>query len=219
LLKKLFITVDEAAQTITSEASAISALWTLLFVIDTTMFVDAPAETAQFLISQGLALASLASLCKTSEFSVEAATESDAGKDPNKVHLASAIFTGSIWTREELRLTKRVAVALNVNRSLERLVKLSGLREESRLHSVRRGRIISGIILGGWIQSRYSADLKSRGSLTLAQTLLRMFLTCEHAPITGMRRGLCFFPGLVVLGPPIHGKSLLSYTLRGTGHC
>src|SRR5881398_1739262 len=54
------------------------------------------AEAAQFLISQGLALAILAWLQTLPEFAVEAVIAWDAGKDPQRAHLAIANLTGAI---------------------------------------------------------------------------------------------------------------------------
>jgi cation:H+ antiporter len=54
------------------------------------------AEAAEFLISQGLALALLAWLQTAPEFAVEAVIAWHAGKDPAMVHLAIANFTGSL---------------------------------------------------------------------------------------------------------------------------
>jgi cation:H+ antiporter len=54
------------------------------------------AEAAEFLISQGLALAVLALIQTLPEFAVEAVIAWKAGKDPSMVHLAIANFTGSL---------------------------------------------------------------------------------------------------------------------------
>ena len=54
------------------------------------------AEAAEFLISQGLALAILALIQTMPEFAVEAVIAWKAGKDPDMVHLAIANFTGSL---------------------------------------------------------------------------------------------------------------------------
>ena len=54
------------------------------------------AESAQFLISQGLALAILAWLQTLPEFAVEAVIAWEAGKDQTVTHLAIANFTGAI---------------------------------------------------------------------------------------------------------------------------
>jgi cation:H+ antiporter len=54
------------------------------------------AEAAEFLMSQGLALAALALIQTLPEFAVEAVIAWKAGKDPDMVHLAIANFTGSL---------------------------------------------------------------------------------------------------------------------------
>jgi hypothetical protein len=54
------------------------------------------ADAAQFLISQGLALAIRAWLQTLPEFAVEGAIAWEAGKDPEKIHLITANFTGSL---------------------------------------------------------------------------------------------------------------------------
>jgi len=54
------------------------------------------AEAAQFLISQGLALAILAWLQTLPEFAVEAVIAWDAGRNPERGHLAIANLTGAI---------------------------------------------------------------------------------------------------------------------------
>jgi cation:H+ antiporter len=54
------------------------------------------AEAAQFLISQGLALAILAWLQTLPEFAVEAVIAWDAGREPQRAHLAIANLTGAI---------------------------------------------------------------------------------------------------------------------------
>ncbi len=54
------------------------------------------AEAAEFLMSQGLALAVLALVQTLPEFAVEAVIAWKAGKDPDMVHLAIANFTGSL---------------------------------------------------------------------------------------------------------------------------
>jgi len=54
------------------------------------------AEAAEFLMSQGLALAVLALIQTMPEFAVEALIAWKAGKNPDMVHLAIANFTGSL---------------------------------------------------------------------------------------------------------------------------
>ncbi len=76
--------------------SALSALWTFPSMLLSAFLVAWGAEAAQFLISQGLALALLAWLQTLPEFAVEAVIAWDAGKDPARAHLAIANLTGAI---------------------------------------------------------------------------------------------------------------------------
>ncbi|MBI3950286.1 MAG: hypothetical protein HY314_07520 [Acidobacteria bacterium] len=73
-----------------------SALWTFPSVIGSAMLIAWGAEAAQFLISQGMALAIVAWLQTLPEFAVEAVISWDAGKDPAKTHLMIANLTGSL---------------------------------------------------------------------------------------------------------------------------
>jgi cation:H+ antiporter len=77
-------------------SAAWSALWTFPSVLASAMLIAWGAEAAQFLISQGLALAILAWLQTLPEFAVEAVIAHQAGKDPNQIHLMTANFTGSL---------------------------------------------------------------------------------------------------------------------------
>lgn len=76
--------------------SAWSAAWTFPSVLGSAILIAWGAEAAQFLISQGLALAILAWLQTLPEFAVEAVISYQAGKDPSKIHLMTANFTGSL---------------------------------------------------------------------------------------------------------------------------
>jgi cation:H+ antiporter len=73
-----------------------SALWTFPSILLSAFVIAWGAEAAQFLISQGLALAILAWLQTLPEFAVEAVIAWNAGKDPSQTHLAIANFTGSL---------------------------------------------------------------------------------------------------------------------------
>src|SRR5437764_15110427 len=73
-----------------------SALWTFPAMIAAAVVVAWAAEAAEFLISQGLALAILALVQTMPEFAVEAVIAWKAGKDHSMVHLAIANFTGSL---------------------------------------------------------------------------------------------------------------------------
>jgi cation:H+ antiporter len=77
-------------------ASAVSALWTFPSILLSAFLVAWGAEAAQFLMSQGLALAILAWLQTLPEFAVEAVIAWDAGRNPERAHLAIANLTGAI---------------------------------------------------------------------------------------------------------------------------
>jgi len=78
------------------KSSAWSALWTFPSILISSFVIAWGAEAAQFLMSQGLALAILAWLQTLPEFAVEAVIAWNAGKDPSQTHLAIANFTGSL---------------------------------------------------------------------------------------------------------------------------
>ena len=75
---------------------AISALWTFPAIILAAMLIAWAAECGQFFISQGLALAVLAWIQTLPEFAVEAVIALEAAKDPSRMHLITANFTGSL---------------------------------------------------------------------------------------------------------------------------
>jgi cation:H+ antiporter len=77
-------------------ASPLAALWTFPAMIASAFLVSWGAEAAEFLVSQGLALAILALVQTFPEFAVEAVIAWKAGKNPPMVHLAIANFTGSL---------------------------------------------------------------------------------------------------------------------------
>ena len=96
-LKTIFLLALSAAKgkAITG-AGWFSAFWTFPSVLASAMLIAWAAEAAQFLISQGLALAILAWLQTLPEFAVEAVIAFEASKDPSKIHLVTANFTGSL---------------------------------------------------------------------------------------------------------------------------
>jgi hypothetical protein len=69
--------------------TATSALWTFPSILLSAFLVAWGAEAAQFLISQGVALALLAWLQTLPEFAVEAVIAWEAGKDPSRTHRQS----------------------------------------------------------------------------------------------------------------------------------
>jgi len=89
-LKLIIVTVGAVS------SKAISAIWTFPALIFSAFIIAWAAEAAQFLVSQGLALALLAWLQTLPEFAVEAAIAWEAGKDIAKIHLITANFTGSL---------------------------------------------------------------------------------------------------------------------------
>jgi cation:H+ antiporter len=87
---KLLLSATQAGGT------ALAALWTFPSILLSAFLVAWGAEAAQFLISQGLALAILAWLQTLPEFAVEAVIAWDAGRDTERAHLAIANLTGAI---------------------------------------------------------------------------------------------------------------------------
>jgi len=118
------------AATVSQEVSGspLSALWTFPAMIASAFLVAWGAEAAEFLVSQGLALAVLALVQTLPEFAVEAVIAWKAGKNPPMVHLAIANFTGSLRLLTGLGWPMIYAVAAfysvkNKNRRL-RLIRL-----------------------------------------------------------------------------------------------
>jgi len=72
------------------------SLWTFPAIVLAAMLIAWAAECGQFFISQGLALAVLAWVQTLPEFAVEAVIALDAAKDPSKIHLITANYTGSL---------------------------------------------------------------------------------------------------------------------------
>lgn len=126
---------------ISKTTSALSALWTFPSILFSAFVIAWGAEAAQFLISQGLALAILAWLQTLPEFAVEAVIAWQAGKDPSKTHLAIANFTGSLRLLVGLGwpMIYFVAAAFGWKRAGNKFVDLN-LEEE---HSVE----VAGLLL------------------------------------------------------------------------
>jgi cation:H+ antiporter len=106
IAKPITTGVAFAQQAGSSAGAAASALWTFPSVLGSAMLIAWAGEAAQFLVSQGLALAILAWLQTLPEFAVEAVIAWDAGQttrfstDPYQVRHATALmtanFTGSL---------------------------------------------------------------------------------------------------------------------------
>ena len=75
---------------------ALNSIWTFPAIVLAAMLIAWAAECGQFYISQGLALAVLAWIQTIPEFAVEAVIALDAAKDPAKIHLITANYTGSL---------------------------------------------------------------------------------------------------------------------------
>src|SRR5262249_10494440 len=95
-MKKIFLAAVTTAKAQAASAGWFSALWTFPSMLLSAMLIAWAAEAAQFLMSQGLALAILAWLQTLPEFAVEAVIAFEAAKDPSKIHLVTANFTGSL---------------------------------------------------------------------------------------------------------------------------
>src|SRR6058998_1881420 len=78
------------------KGSPLSALWTFPSILFSSFIIAWAAEAAQFLMSQGLALAILAWLQTLPEFAVEAVIAWEAGAEPARAHLAVANLIGAI---------------------------------------------------------------------------------------------------------------------------
>src|ERR671913_1943710 len=102
ILKLIKIAVASAVK-----VSPWTAIWTFPSILFSAFMIAWGAEAAQFMISQGLALAILAWLQTLPEFAVEAVIAWEAGSDPMQCfvanpppgchsHLAIANYTGAI---------------------------------------------------------------------------------------------------------------------------
>jgi len=83
-------------QALQAGGTALAALWTFPSMLLAAFLVAWGAEAAQFLMSQGLALAILAWVQTLPEFAVEAVIAWEAGGAPERMHLAVANLTGAI---------------------------------------------------------------------------------------------------------------------------
>src|SRR6266853_31333 len=72
-----------------TKSSPLAAIWTFPSILLSAFLVAWGAEAAQFLMSQGLALAILAWLQTLPEFAVEAVIAWDAGREPERARAAA----------------------------------------------------------------------------------------------------------------------------------
>jgi cation:H+ antiporter len=132
-------------QTLAFAQGAAAAIWTFPSVLGSAILIAWAAEAAQFLISQGLALAILAWLQTLPEFAVEAVIAWEAGKvvasEPNSAaalhatSLMTANFTGSLRLLVGLGWPMIYATAAFFYRRNNQGKKLDGIELEDE-HSV-----------------------------------------------------------------------------------
>ncbi len=159
LLTKGVVAAEVAA------GSALSAVWTFPSVLGAAILIAWGAEAAQFLISQGLALAILAWLQTLPEFAVEAVISYEAGKDPNKIHLMTANFTGSLRLLVGLGWPMIYATAAYFSRK-RRQTKLEGIDLEPE-HAVEVVALLPPLIYFVVIWLKGSLDWYDSVVLTL----------------------------------------------------
>ncbi|RMG60190.1 MAG: hypothetical protein D6713_03630 [Deltaproteobacteria bacterium] len=141
-----------------AKKKALAATWTFPTVVATALLIAWAAEAAQFLVSQGLALALLAWLQTLPEFMVEAVIAWE-----QKVHLMVANLTGSIrlliglgWPM--IFFTKALLGGKNLNgKRFGPIVLMSE-------HSVE--------VIGVFLPSLYFLIIFAKGTLTLFDALL-----------------------------------------------
>ncbi|MGH7721186.1 MAG: sodium/calcium exchanger protein [Gemmatimonadaceae bacterium] len=161
---KVKLMIVAAAQ---SAASAWTALWTFPSMLFSAFLVAWGAEAAQFMISQGLALAILAWLQTLPEFAVEAVIAWQAGKDPAscfvaappagcRSHLAIANYTGAIRLLIGLGWPMIYFVAAFFTRRRGGTLQAIRLEDE---HSVEVLATIPPVLYFFWIWHKSSIDL------------------------------------------------------------
>ncbi len=160
-LSKKIIGISASVTKISS--GVISALWTFPSIIFAAMVLAWAAEAAQFLISQGMALAILAWLQTLPEFAVEAVIAWEAAKDPDKIHLITANFTGSLRLLVGLGWPMIYAVAAFYHRRKNKGTPLKEIFIEEE-HSVE----VAGLIL----PIAYFIFIYIKGTLNLADSLI-----------------------------------------------
>jgi cation:H+ antiporter len=161
MIKKLKNTFLLAVVTTRTEvgagASWLSALWTFPSVLASAILIAWAAEAAQFLISQGLALAILAWLQTLPEFAVEAVIAHEATKDPQKIHLVTANFTGSLRLLTGLGWPMIYATAAIFHRKRQNQPIREIVLEDE--HSIEVVGLVISILYFVWIYIKGSLDL------------------------------------------------------------
>ena len=156
-----------------STATAWTALWTFPTMLLSAFMVAWGAEAAQFMISQGLALAILAWLQTLPEFAVEAVIAWQAGQDPVRCfvaepptgcrsHLAIANFTGAIRLLIGLGWPLIFFVAAFFRRREGKALQAIPLDDE---HAVQVMATVPPLAYFVWIWYKESIDLIDAGVL------------------------------------------------------
>ena len=157
-------------------SGAWTAVWTFPSILLSAFLVAWGAEAAQFMISQGMALAILAWLQTLPEFAVEAVIAWDAGQDPAscfvaapppgcRSHLAIANYTGAIRLLVGLGWPMIYFVAAFFRRRRrERALVPIQLDDE---HSVEVLATVPPLLYFGWIWYKSSINVVDAGVLLL----------------------------------------------------
>jgi len=152
---------------VSGTSAAWSALWTFPSMLASAFLVAWAAEAAQFMISQGLALAILAWVQTLPEFAVEAVIAWEAGKDGVHCfvssppagchsHLAIANFTGAIRLLVGLAWPMIFFVSAFFGRKSRPLLAPIELESE---HAVEVLTTVPPLIYFGWIWHKGSIDI------------------------------------------------------------
>lgn len=154
-------------------SSAWAALWTFPSILFSAFMIAWGAEAAQFMISQGLALAILAWLQTLPEFAVEAVIAWEAGHDPEscfvaappagcRSHLAIANYTGAIRLLIGLGWPMIYFVAAYFRRKSGKALRAIHLEDE---HSVEVLATIPPVMYFFWVWFKGSLGLVDAGVL------------------------------------------------------
>jgi cation:H+ antiporter len=156
-------------------SAAWSALWTFPSILFSAFMIAWGAEAAQFMISQGLALAILAWLQTLPEFAVEAVIAWEAGNDPTQCfvaspppgchsHLAIANYTGAIRLLIGLGWPMIYFVAAFYRRKAGKALRAIQLDDE---HSVEVLATVPPVLYFFWVWYKGSLSLVDAAVLIL----------------------------------------------------
>ena len=180
LTKPLTAAIAFAQQTAAATASAASALWTFPSVLGSAVLIAWAAEAAQFLVSQGLALAILAWLQTLPEFAVEAVIAWQAGQTvragtnafeiQHATSLMTANFTGSLRLLVGLGWPMIYVTAATFHRR----------RTRGRLRHIRLEREHAVEVVFLFVCIAYFFIVWLKGTLTMLDTALLSVIYCVY---------------------------------------